>query len=467
MGAWGRQCRHYFMLEPFKACQEVRHFVRLKRATGSLLIVFGLLLVVLVSGCASQVLRNSFEDYGDVYAEAQNHQMLLNLARLSQHHPIFFFQLGQINAGYSFSGNITGGGGMSDKSSVLASGTKVPLINWIFGPTSATAAGSSTPTFNYLPLNGGDFAAGLIKQLPPDTFHALFSEGFPVDVLMRTLVQQVRFTPANGTGEEKILYNVPTLKNETNYAEFLRLCDVLRQLQDRGYLYLEPKPVQKGDTVVGPEFVNPTERMVVDAIDKGFSWRTNENGKWQLERLETNNVSFQFQISPAGDNYLEGLKSPTMSSSRLAEITNLVLLLSSPGSLADKQSPKTNFVKASEAPTAQLRSYLFVLSGMANEQAAFDFLLKDSFFTNTNNVPLSQRRPVLRMDWSDATAPLETPLVKLQYQGKTYEITDPTASDGEYSSYNRDAFMLASLLITQISVDPTKINYQQQFLQVR
>jgi hypothetical protein len=35
------------------------------------------------------------------------------------------------------------------------------------------------------------------------------------------------------------------------------------------------------------------------------------------------------------------------------------------------------------------------------------------------------------------------------------------------ASYNRDAFMLASLLITQISVDPTKINYPQQFLQVR
>jgi hypothetical protein len=41
-----------------------------------------LCLLAALPGCTSRVLRQSFNDYGDAYAETQNRQLLLNLARL-------------------------------------------------------------------------------------------------------------------------------------------------------------------------------------------------------------------------------------------------------------------------------------------------------------------------------------------------------------------------------------------------
>jgi hypothetical protein len=116
-----------------------------------------------------------------------------------------------------------------------------------------------------------------------------------------------------------------------------------------------------------------------------------------------------------------------------------------------------------------LRSFLFTLQEMATEQEAFN-VLKQNKELNTNDVPVRQLRPLLRLRWSDEREPLLDPLISLSYKNTRYEITDPerldNGSDG-YNSYNRDAFLLASTLFSQISLDPTTLNYQQQYLLTR
>jgi hypothetical protein len=423
------------------------------------------LALLFLAGCGGTALKIAFTDYGDVYAETQNHQMLLNLARLSQHHPTYFFQQGNIQAYYEFTGSVTASGGESDKSGIGVAGAQIPFINWILGSASGTATRSSKPQFNFVPLNGGEFAAQSIAPLPPGTFDAFFRDGFPVDVLMRSLVQQVSFTPAGANGEEIILRNTPGLENKTNYARFLRLCDVLRQLQDRGYLYLARRRVHQPGLVAGPEMETaPTMSDVTAAMDKDLHWQK-ENGTWHLEREATNSVSFQFEINAAGSVYLQTIAGNAPF--KPEEIRNLRTIMGA--SVEPGGEPSAPVQPASqstaEPPSAQLRSFMFVLADMAQEESIFDTLRKDPDFAG--QVPASQLRPVLRMDWRGETRSLETPLVTVNYQGKVYQITDPSRNDGIYSSFNRDAFRLVSMLLTQISVDPAKLNFQQQILQVR
>ncbi|MGD0259752.1 MAG: hypothetical protein ABSD29_07980 [Verrucomicrobiota bacterium] len=416
----------------------------------------GALSVLLAAGCASHALRTSFSDYSEVYADAQNRQMLLNLARLSQHHPTYFFQLGQINASYNYTTSATAAGGQSDKSA-LSGSSRIPLINWIVASISGTASRSSSPTFTYVPLSGGDFAAHLITPLVPDTFHALFREGVPVDLLMRTLVQEIHFTPYGDTNE-MVIYNMPSSNNKTNYARFLRLCGALRSLQEQGYL---PQRVRKQtEHVIGPDVKTPKAKDLIDAAVQKLTWQrtTSNSNAWHLERVNEVTNSPHFEIPPEATNCLNSLDYPPYQTN---EINDLKALL----------GPENS---ASNAPLVQLRSFLFVLADMADEQAAFDVLKRDPYFTN--NVPKSQLRPILRMDWSGESRPLEAPLVKLTYQGKVYQITDykesaeshhPANGWNRDAFRNRDAFMLATTLATQIMVDPAKINYQLQFLQVR
>lgn len=409
----------------------------------------GLLSALLAAGCTSHELRTSFSDYGEVYADAQNRQMLLNLVRLSQHHPTYFFQLGQINASYNYTTSVSASGGQSDKSAVTSNGKGIPLVSWLVGALSGTASRSSSPTFTYVPLSGGDFAAHLITPLVPDTFHALFREGFPVDILMRTLVQEVHFTPPGETNEI-VLYNVPSLDNKTNYARFLRLCDTLRQLQVRGYL--PQKFRQQNEPVTGPELEKLEAKDVIEAAAQKMRWKMDATGKWYLERPSEATNSPAFEITPEGSDWLETLNHPPFQS---LEIKNLQHIF----------GPNSS---ATNSPLVQLRSFLFVLADMADEQTAFAVLRRDPYFVH--NVPSSQLRPILRMDWSGERGPLEPPLVTVTYQGKAYQITDYKDLDGTHArtnSLNRDAFALATTLATQISVDPAKINYQLQFLQVR
>jgi hypothetical protein len=425
-----------------------------------------LLAAAAVTGCASHVLRNSFEDYDEAYAEAENHQMLLNLARLSEHQPSYFFQLGNINALYEFTGSATVGGGQSDHSAVVLPGhgtgltsvASVPLINWLFGPANATGTASSKPTFQFVPLSGGDFAAHLITPLPTAMFHSVFRDGFPVDILMRAMVQQISLS--EGTNEI-VLHNIPTRENETNYESFLRLCGILRDLQEHGYLM--ERLVPQSDTNSFPEMTaEPTAKDLMDAFDKGMNWKS-ENGKWHLEKesAATNILSFELTPGPDARDYLESFKSRAPYNNTEREGAKMIDRL---GLVLDKSRSGGGKLESE----VQLRSFLFVLANMANEDAAFKILERDPAFCAAY-IPPSELRPVLKMDWSHETnlVSLCRPVAKVKYEGKEYEIADEKHADGTCSTFNRDAFSLATILITQISIDPTKLNYQPQLLQVR
>ena len=55
-------------------------------------------------------MRQPFRSYNQAYADTQNEQMLLNLARLHNGHPPYFLAEGAINDKFTFAGSATAGG---------------------------------------------------------------------------------------------------------------------------------------------------------------------------------------------------------------------------------------------------------------------------------------------------------------------------------------------------------------------
>ena len=279
---------------------------------------------------------------------------------------------------------------------------------------------------------------------------------------MRSLVQRIEFS--QGTNQV-ILNNVPTAENIEDFARVLRLCDMLRDLQDRGYLLLTPREATNNsqrsyNEIKNAEFTGQlTAKDVTDGLNQGYHWISSDAGKtnrWHLERDQTNTLSFQFtpDALPYLTNEIEKKELPYIEPE---QVTNLMIFLGP---------------NASQSARVTLRSFLFVLQDMATEQEAFNRLSANGKCRKCLDemVPPRQRRPVLAMNWSGNTGELYEPLVSLTYHGTAYKITDrqtPWDTNSDYTSYNRDAFMLACTLFTQISLDPAKLNYQQEYLLTR
>lgn len=116
----------------------------------------------------------------------------------------------------------------------------------------------------------------------------------------------------------------------------------------------------------------------------------------------------------------------------------------------------------------QLRPFFNVLHAAGNEAAIFDEIVTNEKKQGRDflaDIPPSQHRPILRIDWSNVPGLRLPPLVSVRYFGKDYEITD-LADPIEHRTYNRDVFYMLIALYNQVQFDPGKLP-AQQLIQVR
>jgi hypothetical protein len=256
--------------------------------------------LVLASGCGTIALKQSFDNYSDTYAETQNRQMLENLARLSNREPIYFFQLAQISAGYTFTEtasigdthergltnsplkNAAGPTGSTGADS-FASVVEGPMTNFRNANASIGGTAVHNPIFTLVPLGGDKFAAQLLAPIKPQIFYELFEEGWPIDLLMRVLIQRIELvnvsptrqaSTSKGAGEAlEILINNPLECNGGHYDRFLRACALSREFQKRGILYLDIsdkfEPLSKNTVFPYP----PTDQQQLSAEKEGLVWK--------------------------------------------------------------------------------------------------------------------------------------------------------------------------------------------------
>jgi len=226
----------------------------------------------LLAGCVTGPLTQSFKDYSWDYADTQNKQMLLNLARLSDREPIYFFQLAQISASYTFSGNF-GGGDLRSHGVPTSTTSNVLTLNGTLG-----ASATHTPVFTLIPLGGDKFAQQLLAPIKPEIFYELYEEGWPIDLLMRVLIQRIELVKnpdaaiGPGTTESlEVMINDPLASEGGHYDRFLRACAMARWFQKNGILYLDITDAFKPLAKVG--FANPpTDQQILDANKDKLVW---------------------------------------------------------------------------------------------------------------------------------------------------------------------------------------------------
>ncbi len=138
--------------------------------------------VILISGCAAQgakrVPRDRF-DYNAAIAHSTREQMLLNIVRSRYLEVPVFLTVSSVLTQYEYErragiGTILEfGDGTTDR----ATGE-------------ANLGFSERPTITYLPVEGQEFSAHLLSDIPVDIIFAAAQAGWPVDVFMRIGVQR-------------------------------------------------------------------------------------------------------------------------------------------------------------------------------------------------------------------------------------------------------------------------------------
>jgi hypothetical protein len=144
-----------------------------RRSASALLIVT--VAVQLLSGCAARRMKSDFSGFERAFAETSNREVLLNLARLQNRDPTYFFKLGQITSSYRMQASLNGSGnyviqGTGSGGNAMGGGSPGLLYE-------------NDPVFTFIPVNDETNAQLLLKPIPPETFYILYQQGWRVDQL--------------------------------------------------------------------------------------------------------------------------------------------------------------------------------------------------------------------------------------------------------------------------------------------
>jgi len=126
--------------------------------------------------------------------------MLLNLARLENRDPTYFFKIGQITSAYKMAASLTGLARMPPQ-------PPIPHRRPAGGGT-PVATYENDPIFTFIPVNDETNAQLLLKPVPAETFYILYQQGWRADQLVRLMVDRIELTRVTAHG-----CTVETLRN--------------------------------------------------------------------------------------------------------------------------------------------------------------------------------------------------------------------------------------------------------------
>jgi hypothetical protein len=431
--------------------------------------------LLFVSGCgAARRLNADYTNYEAVYAETSNHEMLLNLARLDQHDPTFFFKMGQIGTSYQMQAGLSGNGqymiqGTGSGGNAIGGGTPTLLYQ-------------KTPSFQFIPVDDNTTAQFLLKPIDPLIFYNLYQQGWRVDQLFRLMVDRIEFRQP-GSRYWEVIRNEPSLDNAENYARFLRVSAIAYEMQRRGFLRLQGKqmfvPVSSSTLATAP-----TAQNIVDAQAKNLVWKSDDKGQWHLE--QDNVVGVFYLNEPMAAGQTQAAADTALNSQIDADMPEL-----SKGGMAGQtvqqvfiQILKDGFTVEQSFDSEDLadqkrfscqvvmRSLIGVMAAAAQEQDDFKTFLTtnpaipapsaadpNATLPFTSVVPQVELKPILQLKWDPTEKAIE-PLVQLSYRDTAYTVTDesaaPATNPGDDLTWNRDVFRLLTQLAAQVTVDISK-----------
>ena len=152
-------------------------------------------ILLLISGCAARGAKRMPADrfdYNAAIAQSTREQMLLNIVRSRYLEVPVFLTVSSVLTQYEYDSSLGLGG-------IFESGSGTNDI--FFGETNLRF--SERPTITYLPVEGQEFSAHLLSDIPAEIIFAAAQAGWPVDVFMRIAVQRL------GTAENMSFGEIP------------------------------------------------------------------------------------------------------------------------------------------------------------------------------------------------------------------------------------------------------------------
>lgn len=426
-----------------------------------LLFVAGLAFLGL-SGCAARRLRADYTGYESAFADTSNREMLLNLARLNQHDPTYFFKMGQMATSYRMQAALTGTGNYVIQGNTGGGGNAT-------GGGTPTLVYEKDPSFTFIPVNDDATAQLLLKPIPAELFYALYQQGWRADQLFRLMVDRIEFRDPS-TKVWQIIRNTPAPNNAPDYTRFLRVSALAYELQKRGYLLLrghrEFVPLAKAVQLKEA----PTATDILNAQSKNLIWQLRQDGQWDLGQ---ENVTPRFELNePSESQVVEDM--PELGKGGIAGATalNTMLAILHNGFTIEENFSSTEPADEAKSVSCHLvmRSLIGLMTAAAQEQEGFDELIENNppippidspTLHFKDAVPPFEQRPILRVTWNPEDGVIQ-PLVQLAYGNKKYMVTDKSEPrTPEDLSWNRDVFRLISQLTAQVTVDISKFPLPQ------
>ena len=137
----------------------------------------------LIAGCAAQgakrVPRDRF-DYNAAIAQSTREQMLMNIVRSRYLEVPVFLTVSSVLTQYEY-----------ERSAGLGALLEFGEHTTDRGIGETNLRFSERPTITYLPIEGQEFSAHLLSDIPSELFFAAAQAGWPVDVFMRIGIQRL------------------------------------------------------------------------------------------------------------------------------------------------------------------------------------------------------------------------------------------------------------------------------------
>jgi len=486
-----------------------------KKTGKYLLLLLAGLLPFGLSGCATKRLKVDFTGFEKAYAQTSNQEMLLNLARLENRDPTYFFKIGQITSAYKMNVSLSGNAGYSLQSTNVAAGSPT-------GNGTPSAIYENDPIFTFIPVNDETNAQLLLKPIPAESFYFLYEQGWRVDQLVRLMVDRfevTRYNGSDGTCTVETIRNTPPadyLRDGdalSSYTTFLRVNAIIYWLQKHGYLLLrgqntfQPYSLDNNSGLdtndakgQGLSANAPKGQDFVNAAQKGAVWElmpTNGDPKTQKWVLGEKVFSPNFSLYPLAANGTklgpdikkiedQIMNDPEMTELREGPALHAVLTELASGFTIEGTASlgTTTQADACSDPTSKksavsvhlvMRSLIGLMAAAAQEQGPYEAIEKSNPLIPPSpylspaqvaalgpakpfaqEVPAIERLPLLRLRCAkeDEAAP---PIIELNYRGKDYRIVDQRTTEGSDNQYwNRDVFRLINQLTSQVTVDISK-----------
>ena len=382
------------------------------------------ILLASISGCLSPIaMHRAVIEYDRTVSYVEADLLLLNIARARHHRPVHFTAVSSVAATFDFrtTAGITGGFGPAPEASERA-------INLEY-----SASVAENPTITIVPITGEEFTKRVLRPLDENKFEFLVRQGHDINMVLRLMARGIALENERGS---TILFNTPS--QGEGYVEFRRRLLHLAGLDAERKLFVGPILFEESQSVRTNRPPNPDE--VVAALEKGFRWEGDSEGKVHTVRRQ---ALGRLLVSNYDPSKLSNNERRRLHEEAQQMPLDSVLVDLRPG------YPGGNYPLHGWILLRSMNAIIGFVAKSIDEEP--ETMVSPDPRTSTVN-----RNPARTLEIEESDAKPNDYEFSVSFDGRYYSIRKYPVSQGMVPSWNQEAFTVLSNLFQMTVTDLTK-----------